>query len=195
MEETLFYVFGITLVVAALVVSAVGLRWEKFPGSRVASAGVVAAFAALVVATGAFAWLHAEEEQEHREAELAEEQAAQEEEGDEAEGAAGSAAEGDDGETTVPSGVDGAQVFADAGCGGCHTLAAAESTGATGPDLDGALAGQSASEVETSIVDPNEKVAEGFPPNVMPQTYGEDLSPDELRALVQYLLDNAGGQG
>jgi mono/diheme cytochrome c family protein len=30
----------------------------------------------------------------------------------------------------------GAQVFADAGCGGCHTLAAAGSTGTVGPSLD-----------------------------------------------------------
>jgi mono/diheme cytochrome c family protein len=31
----------------------------------------------------------------------------------------------------------GDSVFASAGCGGCHTLAAAHSTGTVGPDLDG----------------------------------------------------------
>jgi cytochrome c2 len=30
----------------------------------------------------------------------------------------------------------GAEIFADKGCGGCHTLAAANSTGTIGPDLD-----------------------------------------------------------
>ena len=30
----------------------------------------------------------------------------------------------------------GAKVFADAGCGDCHTLAAADATGTVGPDLD-----------------------------------------------------------
>ena len=31
---------------------------------------------------------------------------------------------------------DGKQIFADAGCGGCHTLAAAGSDGTSGPNLD-----------------------------------------------------------
>ena len=35
----------------------------------------------------------------------------------------------------VPGG-PGAQVFANNGCGGCHTLAAANSGGVTGPNLD-----------------------------------------------------------
>ncbi|MHB8691921.1 MAG: c-type cytochrome [Solirubrobacteraceae bacterium] len=34
------------------------------------------------------------------------------------------------------SGTSGAQVFAYSGCGGCHTLRAAHSTGALGPNLD-----------------------------------------------------------
>jgi mono/diheme cytochrome c family protein len=36
----------------------------------------------------------------------------------------------------APSGSPGAAVFADAGCGGCHTLAAASATGTVGPNLD-----------------------------------------------------------
>ena len=39
----------------------------------------------------------------------------------------------------VPGG-PGAQVFANNGCGGCHTLAAAKSGGVTGPNLDEVLA-------------------------------------------------------
>src|SRR5262249_18533806 len=41
--------------------------------------------------------------------------------------------------TRAPGGgnpVAGKQVFASAGCAGCHTLAAAGSTGTTGPNLD-----------------------------------------------------------
>jgi mono/diheme cytochrome c family protein len=47
----------------------------------------------------------------------------------------------------------GGQVFADNGCGGCHTLEAAGSTGTSGPNLDDALQGMSAREIEQSIVD------------------------------------------
>src|ERR671930_746200 len=34
------------------------------------------------------------------------------------------------------SSAKGAKVYASAGCGGCHTLSAAKSTGQTGPNLD-----------------------------------------------------------
>ncbi|HXF31846.1 MAG TPA: c-type cytochrome [Solirubrobacterales bacterium] len=86
----------------------------------------------------------------------------------------------------------GAQVFANNGCGGCHTLAAANSGGTTGPDLDEVLPGQSEAEIEESIVDPNAKIAQGYPANVMPETFKEKLQPEELKALVEYLAENAG---
>jgi mono/diheme cytochrome c family protein len=89
----------------------------------------------------------------------------------------------------------GAQVFAGNGCGGCHTLAAAESGGVTGPNLDEVLPGQSAATVERSITDPNAQIAKGYPANVMPQDYGQSLTPREIEDLVQYLIENtpAGG--
>ena len=86
----------------------------------------------------------------------------------------------------------GAQVFANNGCGGCHTLAAANSGGTTGPDLDEVLPGQSEAEIEESIVDPNAKIAQGYPANVMPQTFKETIQPEELKELVEYLAENAG---
>jgi mono/diheme cytochrome c family protein len=92
----------------------------------------------------------------------------------------------------VPGG-PGAQVFANNGCGGCHTLAAAESGGVTGPNLDEALPGQSPAMVEESILDPNAHIAKGYPPNVMPQNFGEKLSKEEVENLVQYLLKETGG--
>ena len=94
----------------------------------------------------------------------------------------------------VPGG-PGAQVFANNGCGGCHTLAAANSGGTTGPDLDEVLKGQSMAQVTEDIVDPNAEIAPGYPPNVMPATFGEALSKQELEQLVEYLIAETGGGG
>jgi mono/diheme cytochrome c family protein len=86
----------------------------------------------------------------------------------------------------------GAQVFANNGCGGCHTLAAAGSSGVTGPDLDEVLPGQSAEKIEEDIVDPNKEIAQGYPANVMPQNFGETIPANELEELVEYLQEVAG---
>jgi mono/diheme cytochrome c family protein len=86
----------------------------------------------------------------------------------------------------------GAQVFASKGCGSCHTLAAANSGGTTGPDLDEVLPGQSSAEIEESIVDPEAKIEQGYPRGVMPQTFGEELSEEELKQLIEFLTENAG---
>jgi mono/diheme cytochrome c family protein len=94
----------------------------------------------------------------------------------------------------VPGG-PGAQVFASNGCGGCHTLAAARSGGVTGPNLDEVLPGQSAAMIEKSIVDPNATIAKGFPANVMPQNYGETLTPKEVEDLAQYLIESTQSGG
>jgi mono/diheme cytochrome c family protein len=87
----------------------------------------------------------------------------------------------------------GAQVFANNGCGGCHTLAAANAGGTTGPDLDEVLKGQSSAMVRESIVDPNAKIATGYPPNVMPSNFEQELSPEELNQLVEYLIAETNG--
>src|SRR3954451_20255946 len=75
MNETLFYVFGIALILSAVVVSVVGLRFENFPATRAILAGTVLYFAVLVGATAIFAVLNARDEQQHREAEQAAEEA------------------------------------------------------------------------------------------------------------------------
>lgn len=192
MNETLFYVLGISLVAAAVLVAAVGLRWDRFPTSKTALGAITAGFAVLVAITVTFAWLNAEDEQDHHEAELAEAAATNAAEGNEGEvdEEVGSESEG---ESTPASKVDGAAVFESAGCAGCHTLAAAGSTGTTGPDLDEVLAGKDEGFVSTSIVDPDAEVASGFNAGIMPKTYGTELSPDELSALVQYLVDSTNG--
>src|SRR5207244_4806311 len=71
MDKTLFYTLGIALVVSAVVLSLVGLRYEKFPPNRAVLFGVVAYFIALVGATATFAILNANDEQAAREAENA----------------------------------------------------------------------------------------------------------------------------
>jgi mono/diheme cytochrome c family protein len=94
----------------------------------------------------------------------------------------------------VPGG-PGAQVFASKGCGGCHTLAAANSGGMVGPNLDEVLAGMTPSMIEESIVDPNAKIAKGFPPNVMPRNYKTLISPTELEELVEFLASSTAKGG
>jgi cytochrome c oxidase subunit II len=187
MEQTLFYVFGIALVVCALAVTALGLRFENFPPSRGVLVGIIVVFAALVGATGTFAWMNAEDEQSEHAAERAEERAAAAEEATAEEQEAVAVEEGTASPDEAAASLDGAQVFESAGCSGCHTLADAGSTATTGPDLDGALQGKPASFIEESIVDPNKEIAKGYPPDVMPQNFGDTLSPEELEALVKYL--------
>jgi cytochrome c oxidase subunit II len=82
---------------------------------------------------------------------------------------------------------DGKALFASNGCGGCHTLADAGTQGTTGPELDKVLKGKDKAFIRESIADPNKEIAPGFQGNLMPQDFGQKLSPDELNALVDYL--------
>ncbi len=41
---------------------------------------------------------------------------------------------------------------------------------------------------------PQEIISAGFPAGVMPANYGDTLQPDQLAALVDYLLQSIGGQ-
>ena len=80
-------------------------------------------------------------------------------------------------------------------CGGCHTLAQAGTTGNVGPNLDEALKGMSATQISQSITDPNAVITPGFQPNVMPQNFGQTLTPQQLQQLVAYLQQATGGGG
>jgi uncharacterized cupredoxin-like copper-binding protein len=71
MNDTFFYIFGIALVVSAVGVALIGLRYENFPASRGVLVGVILYFAALVGATAVFAVLNARDEQTARLAEQA----------------------------------------------------------------------------------------------------------------------------
>lgn len=94
----------------------------------------------------------------------------------------------------VPGG-PGAQVFANSGCDACHTLAAAEAGGVTGPNLDEVLPGQDEAMVRESIVEPDKEVTPGYPP-VMPTNFEQSLTPKEIEDLVKYLIEStSGGKG
>jgi cytochrome c oxidase subunit II len=96
----------------------------------------------------------------------------------------------------------GKAVFAANGCGGCHTLADAGASGSVGPNLNTLAAsaakfGKQLKEspeqyVTQSIKDPNAFVVPGFPKGVMPNSFGSTLNPQQLDALVKYLLSVGG---
>ena len=190
-NDTVFYILGIGLVLAALTVGFLGVRLESFPPSRPVLLIGTAVFVLLVVGTTTFAWRNAEDEQASRDAKHASE--AQANTGESTTTTETSTTAGTS--TTTTASVDGAQVFEDQGCGGCHTLEAAGSTGTTGPVFDSVLKGKDEDFIRTSIVDPNAEIEKGFPPNVMPQSYGDILSPEELDALVKYLFESTNSKG
>jgi len=74
----------------------------------------------------------------------------------------------------------GKQVFATAGCGGCHTLKAAGSSGNVGPNLD---------DLRPALAAVQAQVASGG--GGMPSFSG-DLSPAEIDAVARYVSENAG---
>jgi type II secretory pathway pseudopilin PulG len=213
MDETFFYIVGLSLVAAALVVSFVGMRKENFPSDNVLRIGVVIV-AAIVVVTGFAAVNSSQQEQQDREREAnaaAAEESSQEAASNAEEAGGGSASSeavqpdqpqsgpGDDANATSGGQADaaaGEQVFVDNGCGSCHTLAEqAEANGNIGPNLDEALGNQDEDFIRTSIIDPSAFVEDGYPDGTMPQTYESQIAPDDLDALVAYLAQATGASG
>ena len=78
-------------------------------------------------------------------------------------------------------------------CGICHALKAAGTSANTGPNLDQALVGKDAKFIETSIVNPNAAIAQGFNAGIMPQDFGQTLTQKDLQGLVDYLLQSVNG--
>jgi mono/diheme cytochrome c family protein len=75
---------------------------------------------------------------------------------------------------------DGEAIFASAGCGGCHTLAAAGSSGTVGPSLD-----QSQPSLELAI----DRITNGQ--GGMPSFKGQ-LSEQQIEAVATFVSENAG---
>lgn len=105
------------------------------------------------------------------------------------------------GGVTGTSAADGLKVFNGVGgCGSCHTLAAAGSTGTAGPNLDTHLRADCATAqskqvrgatlaqcIETAIVKPYAYLPAGFQAGVMPANFGTSLTKTEITALVNFL--------
>jgi sulfur oxidation c-type cytochrome SoxX len=89
----------------------------------------------------------------------------------------------------------GQAVFLQAGCNACHTISGI-STGNIGPALDGiasrageTVSGVTAEEyIQQSIMDPSAFVVEGFADGIMPQTFADTLSEEQIGDLVAFLL-------
>jgi cytochrome c oxidase subunit 2 len=105
------------------------------------------------------------------------------------------------GQAAAPSGgaaggtlaAEGKQIFDEQGCSGCHTLKAAGATESVGPDLDEVLADKDPQFIEQSIVDPDAELAPGFAKGIMPDNFGDSLSPEQLDTLVKYLSQSTQG--
>lgn len=80
---------------------------------------------------------------------------------------------------TGAAGEDGASVFAEAGCGGCHRFQPAGSSGSVGPPLDG---------IDLSKDEIAEQVRSGG--GGMP-AFGDRLSEEQIEAVADY-VENAG---
>lgn len=70
-------------------------------------------------------------------------------------------------------------------CGMCHKIG--EEEGEMGPDLTTIGASKDKEYLRRALIDPNADIAEGFDAEMMPDTYGEDLSAKEMEMLVDYL--------
>jgi mono/diheme cytochrome c family protein len=95
----------------------------------------------------------------------------------------------------------GKQVFTGVGgCGSCHTLAAAGSTGTVGPNLDKDLKTNCATAqskqirgatlaqcIRTAIIKPYAYLPSGYKAGVMPSNFGQTLKANEITALVNFL--------
>jgi mono/diheme cytochrome c family protein len=76
---------------------------------------------------------------------------------------------------------DGAAIFADAGCGGCHALEAAGASGAVGPNLD------ESKPARDLVVD---RVTNGQ--GAMP-SFADSLSDEQIAAVADYVVKSTGG--
>ena len=102
--------------------------------------------------------------------------------------AVGTTPEAPGGETTPPEEMPegtgdpgaGAAVFTSAGCGSCHTLAAAGSTGAVGPNLDETMPNVAL------VVDRVTNGKGGMP------AFADQLSEQEIADVAAYVADAAG---
>jgi mono/diheme cytochrome c family protein len=207
MGHSLFYIAGGALIVVALLISLFGMRSDTFPSGTFLKGGVLV----VVLLVAATAWGAIEIAQDeasdradeaNREAatEVSQQDVTNQDTGDTEsptpanQGAGPKEAVDKSAEKGGGSGLDGAAVFVDTGCGSCHSLAelGSDAQGTIGPNLDEALVNKDEKFIQTSIEDPSAFVAEGFPDGTMPQDYKQQLTPDQITALVTYLAKATG---
>ncbi|OUC05851.1 hypothetical protein RY27_24690, partial [Litorilinea aerophila] len=88
----------------------------------------------------------------------------------------------------------GQQLTLQNGCVGCHSLDPNQPmAGPTWHNLDETAAtrmpGKTAAfYLYDSIVNPNDYIVEGYPPNLMIQTFAETISTQDLADIIAYLL-------
>lgn len=81
------------------------------------------------------------------------------------------------------------------GCAACHSTGGAAGVGPTWKGIAGSTAqfadGSSGTRDEAylreAIVSPDAKIVKGFTPGIMPKTFGEKLSADQINALIEYM--------
>jgi mono/diheme cytochrome c family protein len=95
-------------------------------------------------------------------------------------------------ESTPAPASRGRAVWAEQGCGSCHTFEPANATGTFGPDLQLSLSGTDAAYIRRSIVEPSAASAAGFSAGMMPEDYAQRMSPAELEALVRFIARGVG---
>lgn len=95
---------------------------------------------------------------------------------------------------TPASGIDAKALFINGdpstgalGCGGCHTLAAAGTTGQVGPNLDEIAPDDKTAALAEMIVKPNAEIVTGYQADVMPKDYAKTLTPAQVTALAAYI--------
>ena len=187
-NEIILGLFALVLVVFSLVVSLVIPRRDPgFPGRNLRLFVVVAVLlvVGMLAAVEVFGAEHRETEEARTEEATTTETTGETGETGATQTDTGGAVEGDP--------AAGREVFtstAQPPCGSCHTLEAAGTTQTVGPNLDETLGGKDAAFVRESIVNPDAEVAEGFSEGLMPGTYGDQLSDEELANLVAFLVES-----
>jgi mono/diheme cytochrome c family protein len=81
-------------------------------------------------------------------------------------------------------------------CGGCHAISDVGAD-ALGPRLDAMVARAQASAdpaawLRQAITSPAAEISPGYRPGLMPISYGQSLRPNEIDALVAYMLKVGG---
>ena len=191
MDDTLFYVLGIGLVVVAVLVAAIGLRFDKFQLPRGARAGH-GRVRGTSWPCGRCAWPNAEDEQEHREAEARGRPRRPRRGRGRRGGRGGRPGRGPDSARPPPPRAQSSTR---------PTVAAAVHAGRGGLDRDDGprprrrARGQGRGLHRGVDRRSERRGREGLhPPDVMPQTFGNSLSQEEIDALVQYLIESTSGQ-